>query len=429
MARKKAKLPTREGTKLPPMSEEERLQRRKVGHPLDEFPLSPRMSQWREVDDAEAQEGNLQKQSERSIERSNERLIERLENSKTNDVPYQSRQHLIDKTNIAPQDALALETKSRNKIKRSDERSIERSDERLIEHLESKQIKEAYIALDATHTASEAKVYGYLYRLSIVRGQNTCRASLSEMQQSLGLAKNTLIRAIRGLIEKLSIDALDRRAGSKIGSLFRIYPVKDILTRRKEAGIEIDEFKRIVPNSSIERSIERINERSKIEPLNVQKLNVQLNVQPPTKSLSEGNLNDVARKTKHFYLRNDDDVSSSSLGDDEIFQLSRIREVYCGITENEWRATDEAEAKNILHIGIGHVILGICYSVDRASNHQVGSLKYCVPAILDHYEAMKSFPEEALMSIAYSHMMRIKLAQKKNAWDPRSQPPEENRMS
>jgi hypothetical protein len=30
---------------------------------------------------------------------------------------------------------------------------------------------------------------------------------------------------------------------------------------------------------------------------------------------------------------------------------------------------------------------------------------------------MKSFPQEALMSIGYSHMMRIKVAQKKNLWD------------
>ncbi|MCS6806025.1 MAG: hypothetical protein RMM98_12650 [Acidobacteriota bacterium] len=424
MARKKVKLPTREGTKLPPLSEEERLQRRRVGHPLDDFPVSPRMSQWREVDIQTEQNAPADSETmKRSIERSMKRSIEHIQNQKTDSVANRENKELFDEIEFINQTSIANQRRSKNKS----ERLIERSDERLIEHLESKQIKEAYIALDATHTASEAKVYGYLYRLSIVRGQNTCRASLSEMQQSLGLAKNTLIRAIRGLIEKLSIEALDRRAGSKIGSLFRIYPVKDILTRRKEAGIEIDEMKRIVPNSSIERSIERINERSKIEPLNVQKLNVQLNVQPPTKQLTKNNLSDALRKTKHFYLRNDDDLQSSSIGDDDFSRLLLIKDVYCGITGNDWRETDETEAKNICHIGIGHVILGICYSIDRASNHHVGSLKYCIPAILDHYDAMKSFPEEALMSIAYSHMMRIKLAQKRNAWDPHSER-EEHRM-
>jgi hypothetical protein len=67
VGRKKVKLPLREGSQLPPLTEEERLRRRTIGHPLDDFPLSPRMSQWREVGSTELAGSAITK---RSIKRS-----------------------------------------------------------------------------------------------------------------------------------------------------------------------------------------------------------------------------------------------------------------------------------------------------------------------------------------------------------------------
>jgi len=365
VARKKDKLPLREGTKLPPMTEEERLSRRTQNHPLDDFPLTPRPAKWREVEGENAAEKQF---IEHKIISSTDRSVERSVDSLT---------------------------------KRSTERS------------EDKQAKEAYIALDATHTASEAKVYGYLYRLSLTKGQAVCRASLTELQDSLGLSKNTIIKAVRGLTEKLSIDVLERRAGSGIGSLYHVYPVKEILARRKDAGIEIDDYKRIALKGSVERSIERLIERAKIERSMVQNLNVQLNVQPEVISLTEHNLPTSPEKTKNFIIRNDDDLrKSSSIGDDDDFARMRIQQIYCDLTGNTWRPQDEEEVKTIDQIPLGHIIMGICYSLDRATGHQINSLKYCIPSILDHYEDMKCFPESDLMGIAYNHMMKIKQALK-----------------
>ncbi|GEM_PF-6639422 len=371
MAKRKNKLPLREGTKLSPLTEEERLARRARGHPLDAFPIQPRMSQWREVDPGESAATAV---PEKVIERSVERSIER-----------------------------------------SAKRSIERS----LSSVDDRQIKEAYVALDATHTASEAKIYGYLYRLSIAKGQSTCRASLADFQNRLGLAKNTIIRALRGLAEKLSIDVIERRPGSRIGSLYRVYNVKEILSRRKEAGIEIDELKRIVRKGSIKRSVERSIERSKIERSMVQKLNVQLNVQDEHKSQNNSDLELKVQTPKNLYLRNDDDVdTSSSYSDDDDDAQTRIRQIYCHLTGNPWRSSDSNAAQEIIHIPIAHIILGICYSLDRATSHRVGSLKYCVPSILDHYEAMKAFPQKELTEIAYTHMLRVKQAQKTGNWEP-----------
>ncbi|RMG52390.1 MAG: hypothetical protein D6723_08780 [Acidobacteria bacterium] len=285
--------------------------------------------------------------------------------------------------------------------------------------MDDKQIREAYVALDATHTASEAKIYGYLYRLSIAKGQSTCRASLADFQNHVGLAKNTIIKALRGLSEKLSIDVIERRPGSRIGSLYRVYTVKEILSRRKEAGIEIDELKRIVKKGSIERSAERSIERAKIERSMVQKLNVQLNVQGEDNQPDNKDLQLKVQTPKNLYLRNDDDViTSSSYGDDDDDAQNQIRRIYCHLTGNPWRPADASAAKQIAHIPINHVILGICYSLDRAKNHRVNSLKYCVPAIVDHHEAMKAFPEKELTEIAYTHMLRIKQAQKTGDWEP-----------
>jgi hypothetical protein len=356
VARKKAKLPLRQGTKLPTLTEEERLQRRTQDHPLDDFPVTSRMSAWREV---------TQESTAPPIE-----------------------------------------------IERSVERSTERSDDKPVD----KQIKEAYVALDATHTASEAKIYGYLYRLSIAKGQPTCRASFAEMQDALGLAKNTLIKALRGLADKLSIDVVDRRPGSGIGSLYHIYSVKEILSRRKERSIEIDELKRVVVKRSVERSIERLIERTEIERSMVQNSNVQLNVQDATNSNALDILTPSTEKPKNLLLRNDDDNTSSSYVDDELSKLESIKAIYCDLTGNDWRDQDEEDLETIKRIPLAHIILGVCYSLDRAAGHQVNSLKYCIPSIIDHFEAMRSFPQKALIEIAYTHMMRFKQARTNEQW-------------
>jgi hypothetical protein len=404
VARKKSRLPLREGTKLPPLTEEERLKRRTEGHPLDDFPEARRMSKWREVID---QQGSVMIASERSAERSDA--------NETATNTQHATPEPSDNTSLNQASSANMEITTKGSIERSTERSIAPPPV----SSEISQVKEAYVALDATHTASEAKVYGYLYRLSIVRGYPTCRASLSHMEDALGLAKNTIIKAIRGLTEKLSIDVLQRRPGSRIGSQYHVYPVKEILCRRKDAGMEIDELKRIAPKGSIERSVERSIERAKIEPLNVQNLNVQLNVQTPSKPLSESVLVDARRTTKNLYIRNDDDVgtSSSSCDDDEKF-VSALRDIYCDLTGNAWRDQDEQDTASISEIAMGHIILGICFSLDRAAGHRVGSLRYCIPSILDHHEAMRSFPEKALMEIAYVHMLRVKQAKRRDLWLP-----------
>jgi hypothetical protein len=392
------------------------------------------MSKWREVGPEKLSSSDStvpltvpssSDPSERLVERLVEPLTKLLTEPLTEPLKTQLSEEIkeiINRTAIEPQ------TQSERLTKRLDEPITEPITKPLTEPLKSefllegKSSKEAYVALDATHTASEAKIYGFLYRLSISRGQPTCRASLADIHKALGLSKVTIIKALRGLSEKLSIVVLDSRAGSKIGSLYHVYNVKEILARRKEAGIELDDYKRVVPKGTakgiVKGTTKRLVNGSETVPLNVQKLNVQLNVQPPTNSLTEDALTGPVRKTKNIILRNDDDaIASSSMGDDDVSSVDAIKRIYCDLTGNEWRQADDAEVETIKQIPLGHVVLGICYSIDRAAGHQVNSLKYCIPSIMDHYEAMSSFPEKALMEIAYTHMLRIKNARKANRWD------------
>jgi hypothetical protein len=109
-------------------------------------------------------------------------------------------------------------------------------------------------SLDATHTASERSVYSVLYRLTISQGKKECQITNADLRTMTGIGShNTIREAIRGLIAKVSIEKSGGQDCSHFGARYRIYKPREILTRRRQIGIEIDPAsKRIVssPGSS-----------------------------------------------------------------------------------------------------------------------------------------------------------------------------------
>lgn len=102
--------------------------------------------------------------------------------------------------------------------------------------------------LDATHTASEAQVYSVMYRETVSRNLRERHFGPTELMKKTGIRSDrTIRRAIDGLLAKLSVEITAYAEGSPLGPRYRVYKPKEIEQRRKEAGLEIDQFtKRIV---------------------------------------------------------------------------------------------------------------------------------------------------------------------------------------
>jgi hypothetical protein len=102
--------------------------------------------------------------------------------------------------------------------------------------------------LDATHTASEQRVYSVMYRETVSRGIKERHFGPKELCEKTGIRSDRTIRtALDGLISKLSVEIVSHLNGSPLGPRYRVFEPKEIVSRRKAAGIEIDpQSKRII---------------------------------------------------------------------------------------------------------------------------------------------------------------------------------------
>lgn len=102
--------------------------------------------------------------------------------------------------------------------------------------------------LDATHTASEQQIYSVMYRETLSKGQKERHFGFKELCAKTGIRSDrTIRRALDGLQEKLSVEIISYFHGNPLGPRYRVYDPKEILKRRKAAGIEIDnQSKRII---------------------------------------------------------------------------------------------------------------------------------------------------------------------------------------
>jgi len=95
--------------------------------------------------------------------------------------------------------------------------------------------------LDATHTASEQRIYSVMYRETISKGIRERHYGPTEICKKTGIRSDKTVRiAIRGLCRKLSVEVVSHGAYFPQGPRYRIYEPKDIVRRRKLADIEID---------------------------------------------------------------------------------------------------------------------------------------------------------------------------------------------
>lgn len=116
---------------------------------------------------------------------------------------------------------------------------------------------EVFVSVDATHTASEKIVYSHIYRETVSKGRQEGHFGPALLMKLSGIrSRNTVHKALYGLIEKLSVEKVAESLGNPFGPRYRVYGPQEILRRRKAAGMFIDpQTKRITERDGIPVSI------------------------------------------------------------------------------------------------------------------------------------------------------------------------------
>ena len=116
---------------------------------------------------------------------------------------------------------------------------------------------EVFVSVDATHTASEKIVYSHMYRETISKGRLEGHFGPALLMKLSGIrSRNTVHKALYGLIEKLSVEKVAESHGNPFGPRYRVYGPQEILRRRKDAGMVIDpQTKRITGRDGIPEGI------------------------------------------------------------------------------------------------------------------------------------------------------------------------------
>jgi hypothetical protein len=110
--------------------------------------------------------------------------------------------------------------------------------------------------LDATHTASEQQIYSVMYRETLSKGQRERHFGFKELCVKTGIRSDRTIRlALDGLQEKLSVEIVSYFHGSPLGPRYRVYDPKEILKRRKTAGIEIDPQSKRITSTGVDTGV------------------------------------------------------------------------------------------------------------------------------------------------------------------------------
>jgi hypothetical protein len=80
-----------------------------------------------------------------------------------------------------------------------------------------------------------------MYRETVSRGVRERHFGPKELCEKTGIRSDRTVRtALYGLVEKLSIEVVSHFNGSPLGPRYRVFDPREIIGRRKTAGIEID---------------------------------------------------------------------------------------------------------------------------------------------------------------------------------------------
>ncbi|MFY9221955.1 MAG: hypothetical protein WAQ98_04775 [Blastocatellia bacterium] len=299
---------------------------------------------------------------------------------------------------------------------------------------------------------AEEKIFDQIWRLTIGFNRELWRGKIADLMIRTGYSSRaTVTKAIAGL-SALGLIAVEGRDTNPRGRSYRIIDRQQLLAEEKLSALSKDQrsnkrsslrsnellndqgYKRSSDRPRVDQSklVKSTSSQVKHPDLIKKSSTTQLNssqvAKTKAKLLESDLVENKASKTltqsssqalKNNFRKKDDDFITSSSSydaniDDEAFFQARL--IYQDLTGNGWTVKDQINYQEITNIPLAYIILGICYSITKAADHKVGSLRYCVPSIREHYELMKTFPQKDLLEIAYRHLLLVKEAQRSGKW-------------
>lgn len=252
---------------------------------------------------------------------------------------------------------------------------------------------------------AEEKIFDQLWRLTVGFNRDLWRGKISDLMIRTGYSSRaTVTKAIAGLLA-LGLILVEGRDTNPRGRSYRIIDRSQLVNYAHKSR-------------EVEQSIKKLTTTHAESSRLVESRTSDLLKDLQETKAPKGSDQSASRAFKNSIDKHDNSssqrLSSSSCEDDE--KASQIRLIYQDLTGNSWSKIDEASYQELSHIPLPFAILGICYSITRAADHHIGSLKYCLPSIKEHFEMMRAFPSKDLLEIAYRHIVRVKEAQRNGKW-------------
>jgi hypothetical protein len=285
---------------------------------------------------------------------------------------------------------------------------------------------ETYI--DATHRASEQQIYSVMYRETISKGVSERYFGTTELMRKTGIRSDKTVRtAIRGLKEKLSIEMVSFSYGNPLGPRYRIFGPKEILQRRRDAGIEIDPQSKQIITPVITGAPTRVAtpEDTRVRGLGESYRGTPAIETPVTPVTFTGH----SKYTNEDWTELEENVSSSSKSvavddDNDATYLDSIRTLYQQITGNTWTPSDIETAMRGREIPPDIWGIALCFCVDRAPGNRFQRLAYVFEEARTHLEGMKQFSSEAVKAILQHNLRTLERVRASGAWiRPESESP------
>lgn len=274
---------------------------------------------------------------------------------------------------------------------------------------------ETYI--DATHRASEQQIYSIMYRETISKGVSERFFGTSELMRKTGIRSDKTVRtAIRGLREKLSIEIVSFTYGNPLGPRYHIYGPKEILQRRRDAGIEIDPQSKQILTPVITGAT--TGERTEVGRAAESYRGAPAKETPVTPVTFTG----LSKYIKEDWPEPGKTVSSSSksqaldVDDDAVSYLDSVRQLYEQITGNQWSPSDTETAIRGKDIPLEIWGITLCYCIDRAPGNTFQRLAYALDEARAHHATMNQFSSVELRVILKHNLRTLERVRGSGNW-------------
>jgi hypothetical protein len=279
--------------------------------------------------------------------------------------------------------------------------------------------------LDATHSNSEKIIYSQMYRDTISKGIRERHFGNKELCTKTGIRSDLTVRkAIRGLKAKLSVEVVSHANYFPLGPRYRVYDPKEVMRRRREAGIEIDpQTKKIISpvGTTVDSPVataaggEGKNYRSDPAETTVVGPVETTGLYKSNKNIGAGSGSTASSSSESSPARGEDD--------DDAF-VSTVRPVYERLTGNLWTTADDVTLAKGQGIRAEVWGMAICHCVDRAPGHTFASLAYVLDEAGRHEDVMGNIPTSELRRFLRRAVERLESACLSGEWDrPDARPP------